>query len=123
LTFHPTRRLAALDVEEVLATVELRINRLLDRRGLGERDDDGGADAWAQDAPRWRALLRRPCKGPWRSGLSAALGCVDWVTRPMRATVRPREAVMRERTASICTRGSWCQRDSGIGSSGCVAMR
>ncbi|MEP7307944.1 MAG: transposase zinc-binding domain-containing protein [Acidobacteriota bacterium] len=43
LTFHPARRLTALDVEEVLATVEPRIKRLLDRRGLGEGADDGSA--------------------------------------------------------------------------------
>jgi hypothetical protein len=35
LNFHPTDRLTALDIEEVLATVEPRIKRLLDRRGLG----------------------------------------------------------------------------------------
>jgi len=52
LTSHPTRRLTALDVEEVLATVEPRITRLLDRRGLGEGDDNGSAsDAWADEAP------------------------------------------------------------------------
>lgn len=52
MTFHPTRRLTALDVDEVLATVEPRLMRLRDRRGLGEGDDDGSAsDAWAEDAP------------------------------------------------------------------------
>jgi hypothetical protein len=43
LNFHPTRRLTALDVAEVLATVEPRIKGLLDRRGLGDGDDDGSA--------------------------------------------------------------------------------
>jgi hypothetical protein len=52
LNFHPTRRLTALDVAEVLATVEPRIKRLLDRRGLGDGEDDGSAsDAWADEAP------------------------------------------------------------------------
>src|SRR5450759_3006741 len=43
LNFHPAPRLTALDVAEVLATVEPRIKRLLDRRGLGDGDDDGPA--------------------------------------------------------------------------------
>jgi len=34
-----------LDVAEVLSTVEARVGRLLDRRGLGARDDEGG-EAW-----------------------------------------------------------------------------
>ena len=52
LNFHPTRRLTALDVAEVLATVEPRIKRLLDRRGLGDGDDEVAAsDTWADEAP------------------------------------------------------------------------
>jgi hypothetical protein len=42
----------ALDVAEVLATVEPRIKRLLDRRGLGDGDDDVAApDTWTDEAP------------------------------------------------------------------------
>ena len=64
LTFHPTRRLTALDVDEVLATVEPRITRLLDRRGLGEGDDDGSAsDAWAEDAPLLAGLAAASVQG------------------------------------------------------------
>ena len=49
--FHAGPRLTALDVAEVLATVEPRIKRLLARRGLGEGDGEGGApDAWAEEA-------------------------------------------------------------------------
>ena len=44
LVFHPAPRLTALDVAEVLATVEPRIRGLLDRRGLGD-DDAGTTDA------------------------------------------------------------------------------
>ena len=52
LAFHPIPRLTALDVAEVLATVEPRIARLLDRRGLGESDAGAGeADARADEAP------------------------------------------------------------------------
>ncbi len=50
--FHPGPRLTALDVAEVLATVEPRSKRLLDRRGLGDGDDQGSvSDAWADEAP------------------------------------------------------------------------
>jgi hypothetical protein len=50
LVFHPAPRLTALDVAEVLATVEPRIRRLLDRRGLG--DDVGTTeDPWGDASP------------------------------------------------------------------------
>jgi hypothetical protein len=63
VNFHPTRRLTALDVEEVLATVEPRIKRLLDRRGLGEGDDEGSAsDAWADEAPVLAGQGRLPAR-------------------------------------------------------------
>jgi hypothetical protein len=69
LVFHPTRPLSALDVEEVLATVEPRITRLLDRRGLGANADEGGAaDAWAEDAPVLAGLAAASVQG------SVALG-------------------------------------------------
>ena len=46
VVFHPTPRLTALDVAEVLAAVEPRVKRLLDR------DNDVSApDAWAEEAP------------------------------------------------------------------------
>ena len=52
LRFHPIPALTALDVAEVLATVEPRIARLLKRRGRGEGDGDGAAaDAWEDAAP------------------------------------------------------------------------
>jgi hypothetical protein len=77
LNFHPAPRLTALDVAEVLATPEPGIKRLLECRGLGNGDDDGAAtDAWAMNhrcSPDWR---RRVCRGPWRSGLIAALAFV-----------------------------------------------
>ena len=64
LNFHPTRRLTALDVEEVLATVEPRIKRLLDRRGLGDGDDDDSAsDAWADEAPVLAGLAAASVQG------------------------------------------------------------
>ncbi len=42
LAFHPPPPLTAFDVAEVLATVEPGITRVLDRRGLGDRDDESG---------------------------------------------------------------------------------
>ena len=64
LHFHPTRRLTSLDVDEVLATVEPRIKRLLDRRGLGDGDNDGSAsDAWADEAPVLAGLAAASVQG------------------------------------------------------------
>jgi hypothetical protein len=61
---HSAPRLTALDVAEVLATVEPRIGRLLDRRGLGDRDGDGGApDAWAEEAPVLAGLAAASVQG------------------------------------------------------------
>jgi hypothetical protein len=64
LHFHPTRRLASLDIDEVLATVEPRIKRLVNRRGLGDGDDDGSApDAWADEAPVLAGLAAASVQG------------------------------------------------------------
>ena len=64
LAFHPIPRLTALDVAEVLATVEPRIARLLDRRGLGESDAGAGeADAWADEAPVLAGLASASVQG------------------------------------------------------------
>ena len=64
LTFRPTRRLTALDVAEVLATVKPGIRRLLDRRGLGEGDDAGSAsDAWVDEAPVLAGLAAASVQG------------------------------------------------------------
>ena len=50
--FHPTPALTAADVADVLATVEPRVRRLLERRRFGDRDGgDGAPDASAEDAP------------------------------------------------------------------------
>ena len=51
---HPTPSLTALEVAEVLATVEPRTARLLNRRGIGDRDDSvGETDAWTDEPPCW----------------------------------------------------------------------
>jgi hypothetical protein len=64
LTFHPARRLTALDVAEVLATVEPGIRRLVDRRGLGESDEaSAAADAWADEAPGLAGLAAASVQG------------------------------------------------------------
>jgi hypothetical protein len=80
--FHPVDRLTALDVAEVLATVEPRITRLLDRRGLGEGDDEGGApDAWADEAPVMDAFFSTVKNevGEWYESHGAAKGQFDYI--------------------------------------------
>jgi hypothetical protein len=62
--FHPGPRLTAMDVAEVLATVEPGLRRLLDRRGLGDNADEGGApDAWADEAPVLAGLAAASVRG------------------------------------------------------------
>ena len=52
LHFHSNCWLAALNVEEVLATVKPRIARLLERRARDPHHGDGSAsNVWAEDAP------------------------------------------------------------------------
>jgi hypothetical protein len=64
LDFHSAPRLTALDVAEVLATIEPGIKRLLDRRGLGEGDEHGSAfDAWADEAPVLAGLAAASVQG------------------------------------------------------------
>ena len=57
------------DVGRVLAVVEDRIGRLLDRRGHGEDEDGFAPDAWAEEAPALAsmagaAVLGRVATGP-----------------------------------------------------------
>lgn len=63
LAFHPARGLTDLDVAEVLATAEPRIRHVLDRRGLGDRDDASGEDAWAGEAPVLAGLAAASVQG------------------------------------------------------------
>ena len=64
MVFHPTPHLTALDVAEVLATVEPRITRLLDRRGLGDRDDSvGDVGGWADETPVLAGLAAASVQG------------------------------------------------------------
>ena len=64
LVFHPTSSLTALDVAEVLATVEPGIAHLLNRWGIGEDDDSAGeADAWTDEAPVLAGLAAASVQG------------------------------------------------------------
>jgi hypothetical protein len=64
LHFHPGARVTAMDVAEVLATVEARLTRLLARWGLEEGDEAGTApDAWAEDAPVLAGLAAASVQG------------------------------------------------------------
>jgi hypothetical protein len=90
LAFHPVPRLTALDVAEVLATVEPRIRRLLERRGLGDRDDEGGAsNAWAEEAPVLAGLAAASVQGTVGSALRArsARAAPDRTRRPRRILI------------------------------------
>ena len=63
--FCPAPALTTLDVDEVLATVEPRIGRLLERRGLGGGGDDGASegDGWTTEAPVLAGLAAASVQG------------------------------------------------------------
>jgi hypothetical protein len=64
VAFQPARRVTTLDVADVLATVEPGIRRLLERRGLGSCEAEGGAaDAWADEAPVLAGLAAGSVQG------------------------------------------------------------
>jgi hypothetical protein len=70
VVFHPVRCISTLDVAEVLAAVEPGITRLVERRGLGQSEaEGGGSDAWAEDAPALAGLAAGSVQG------TVALGC------------------------------------------------
>jgi hypothetical protein len=121
LNFHSTRRLTALDAAEVLATVEPRIKRLLERRGLEDGDDSAGeADAWAEEAPVLAGLAAASVQGTVALGPIGARAFVVSATRPSRSRCPRPEAVTHGRTVSICMRASSCLRGSASGSSACA---
>lgn len=92
LTWRPSPGLSAEDVGLVLATVEVRLLRLLARRGLMGTDDGiEVADTWGDEAPAlagiaaasvqnvaalgWRAGARvRRCGAEFESGVAPTLG-------------------------------------------------
>jgi len=63
LRFHPAPPLTRLDVEEVLATVESRVARLLERRGLLDDDSTAAHDGWADDTPLLAGLAAASVEG------------------------------------------------------------
>jgi hypothetical protein len=64
VAFHPAPPLTTLDVADVRQTVEARVRRLLERRGLGEGDAGGGeGDVWAQEAPGLAGLAAASVQG------------------------------------------------------------
>ncbi len=99
--FHPLARLTGLDVAEVLATVEPRMRRLLARRGLGDRDDEGGApDAWAEEAPVLAGLAAASVQR------TVALGR-QWDARIRRLGDPPEES-------ELPTPGDWHAQSNGF---------
>ena len=70
--FWPAPVLQDLDVAEVLATIVPRVRRLLERRGMGEGDDDAGApDGGAEDMPVLAGLAAASVQGTFALGVRA----------------------------------------------------
>jgi hypothetical protein len=59
--FHPAPQLTREDVAEVVALVARRVTRLIERRGLASRAEDGEAsDPWSDEAPVLAAVAAVP---------------------------------------------------------------
>lgn len=64
VAFHPAPPLTTLDIAEVLQTVDARLRRLLERRGLGEGEADATeGDVWAEEAPGLAGLAAASVQG------------------------------------------------------------
>lgn len=62
--FHPVRRLTRPDVAEVVALVARRVTRVVERRGLAGRAEDGEAsDPWSDEAPVLAAVAAASVDG------------------------------------------------------------
>jgi hypothetical protein len=70
--FWPAPVLQDLDVSEVLATIVPRVRRLIERRGMGEGDEDAGAsDGGADDMPVLAGLAAASVQGTFALGVRA----------------------------------------------------
>ena len=64
--FCPLPPLTTADVADVLATVVPRVRRLLERRGLGDAEQDPCApDEWAEDAPVLAGIAAASVERDW----------------------------------------------------------
>ena len=70
--FHPSPSLDPADVDEVLATVEAYVRRLLAERGAADGDDGGHTvDEWVNDAPVLAGLAAASVQGRVALGVRA----------------------------------------------------
>lgn len=93
--FRPAPPVTPLDIAEVLATVEARVRRLLERRGWGE--DDAGAsdgDVWAEEATALAGLASASVQG------QVAWGC-DRGARVARLGNEPPRMARGRRVAAV----------------------
>jgi hypothetical protein len=61
--FHPVRRLTREDVAAVVALIARRVERLLERRGLGGGAESGAPDLWSEEAPVLAAAAAASVEG------------------------------------------------------------
>ena len=61
--FHAAPDLTTAEVADALATIEPRLRRLLERRGLGDGDDSGAPDTWAEEAPALAGIAAASVQG------------------------------------------------------------
>jgi hypothetical protein len=122
--FHPGRRLTRGDVAEVVALVARRVTRVVERRGLAGRAEDGEAsDPWSDEAPVLAAVAAASVDGRVHSGRERARASGDAATTLKTSRRRFWDPVTPTPMGSIGTPGWWSEPANGIGWSECVAMR
>ena len=97
LRFYPAAALDAADVDEVLATVEAYLQRLLPPQGLEETDAGGSTvDEWAEEAPVLAGLAAASVQGRVALGSRPAPGSVaaapPWPPSPTLPRLGPCQA-------------------------------
>ena len=95
LRFHPAAPLTTRDVDEVLATVEAYVRRVLARRGRTDAEGGDVGDSWQAEAPLLAGLATASVEG--RATLGEA--------RRVRTTALWHGAGVSERRASVHLRG------------------
>ena len=81
--FHLTRRLAPIDVDDVLATVEALVARRLRRAGLDSASEDSESlDRWADETPVLAELAATSVVGGGLVGAPQRVGRGRWLDEP-----------------------------------------
>jgi hypothetical protein len=122
--FHAVPQLTREEVAQVVALIARRIARLLERRGLSGRAEDGEtSDPWSERRRSWRLWRLRRSTGAWPWGRERVGASAGAATRRKTSRRLRWGPITRAPTGSICTPDSSFEPAAAIGWSGCAATR